>query len=164
MHVQVWLSPFPVQLKLSQHCKSAMLLLLLLSRFSRVQLCATPWTAAHQAPPSLGFSRQEHKVKSSKKKKSRKMSRGHTYQGLSQWLISREPACPCRRQKRCGFDPGLGSSPGKGNGNPLQYSCLENPHGQKSVVGYSPQGCKESDTTEATQHAHILRKGSNSEK
>ena len=36
------------------------LLLLLLSRFSRVQLCVTPWTAAHQAPPSLGFSRQEH--------------------------------------------------------------------------------------------------------
>ena len=34
--------------------------LLLLSRFSRVQLCATPQTAAHQAPPSLGFSRQEH--------------------------------------------------------------------------------------------------------
>ena len=37
-----------------------LLLLLLLSRFSRVQLCATPQTAAHQAPPSLGFSRQEH--------------------------------------------------------------------------------------------------------
>ena len=37
-----------------------LLLLLLLSRFSRVRLCATPWTAAHQAPPSLGFSRQEH--------------------------------------------------------------------------------------------------------
>ena len=37
-----------------------MLLLLLLSRFSRVRLCATPETAAHQAPPSLGFSRQEH--------------------------------------------------------------------------------------------------------
>ena len=35
-------------------------LLLLLSRFSHVQLCATPQTAAHQAPPSLGFSRQEH--------------------------------------------------------------------------------------------------------
>ena len=34
--------------------------LLLLSRFSRVRLCATPETAAHQAPPSLGFSRQEH--------------------------------------------------------------------------------------------------------
>ena len=37
-----------------------MLLLLLLSRFSRVWLCATPEMAAHQAPPSLGFSRQEH--------------------------------------------------------------------------------------------------------
>ena len=37
-----------------------MLLLPLLSRFSRVRLCATPWTAAHQSPPSLGFSRQEH--------------------------------------------------------------------------------------------------------
>ena len=36
------------------------LLLLLLSRFSRVRLCATPQTAAHQAPLSLGFSRQEH--------------------------------------------------------------------------------------------------------
>ena len=37
-----------------------LLLLLLLSRFSRVRLCATPETAAHQAPLSLGFSRQEH--------------------------------------------------------------------------------------------------------
>jgi len=40
--------------------QSLLLLLLLLSHFSRVQLCATPETAAHQAPPSLGFSRQEH--------------------------------------------------------------------------------------------------------
>ena len=37
-----------------------LLLVLLLSRISRVQLCATPETAAHQAPLSLGFSRQEH--------------------------------------------------------------------------------------------------------
>ena len=37
-----------------------LLLLLLLSRFSRVRLCSTPQTAAHQAPPSLGFFRQEH--------------------------------------------------------------------------------------------------------
>ena len=36
------------------------LLLLPLSRFSRVRLCATPQMAAHQAAPSLGFSRQEH--------------------------------------------------------------------------------------------------------
>ena len=38
-----------------------LLLLLLLSRFSRVRLCTTLETAAHQAPPSLGFSRQEHR-------------------------------------------------------------------------------------------------------
>ena len=37
-----------------------LLLLLLLSRFSRVRLCATPWTAANQAPPSMGFSSQEY--------------------------------------------------------------------------------------------------------
>ena len=44
--------------------------------------------------------------------------------------------------------PGLGSFPGEGNGNPLQYSFLENPHEQKSLEGYSPRGRKESDTTE----------------
>ena len=41
--------------------------------------------------------------------------------------------------------PGLGRFPGGGHGNPLQYSCLENPHGQRSLVGYSQ---KELDTTE----------------
>ena len=39
---------------------SELFLLLLLSHFSRVRLCATPQMAAHQVPPSLGFSRQEH--------------------------------------------------------------------------------------------------------
>ena len=43
-----------------KHIPTLLLLLLLLSRFSHVQLCATPETAAHQASPSLGFSRQEH--------------------------------------------------------------------------------------------------------
>ena len=37
---------------------------------------------------------------------------------------------------------------GVGHGNPLQYSYLENPHGQRSLVGYSPRGYKESDMTE----------------
>ena len=45
---------------LSLLCFLLLLLLLLLSHFSRVRLYATPQTAAHQAPPSLGFSRQEH--------------------------------------------------------------------------------------------------------
>ena len=47
-----------------------------------------------------------------------------------------------------GSIPGLGRSSGEGNGNPLQYSCLEKSHGWRSPVGYSPRGRKESDTTE----------------
>ena len=47
-----------------------------------------------------------------------------------------------------GSIPGLGRFPGGGHGNPLQYSCLENPHGQRSLVGYSLWGCKELDVTE----------------
>ena len=55
-----------------------------------------------------------------------------------------------------GSIPGLGRYPGGGRGNPLQYSCLENPHGQRSLAGYSPWGCKESDTTEQlSMHTHI---------
>ena len=46
-----------------------------------------------------------------------------------------------------GSIPGKGSSPGEGNGNPLQYSCLKNPHGQRSLMCYSSWGQKESDTT-----------------
>ena len=46
-----------------------------------------------------------------------------------------------------GSVPGLGRYPGGGYGNPPQYSCLENPHGRRSLVGYSPWGCKESDLT-----------------
>ena len=49
-----------------------------------------------------------------------------------------------------GSIPELGRSPGGGHANPLQYSCLENPHGQRSVVGYSSWGPTESDMTEAT--------------
>ena len=55
-----------------------------------------------------------------------------------------------------GLIPGSGRSPGGGHGTPLQYSCLENPHGQKSLVGYSPWGHKESDTTEWLTHTHIV--------
>ena len=52
-----------------------------------------------------------------------------------------------------GSIPWLGISHGGGYGNPLQYSSLENPHGQKSLVGYSPWGCKELDTTDSAQHS-----------
>ena len=54
-----------------------------------------------------------------------------------------------------GSIPGLGRSSGGGHGNPLQYSCLENPHGQRSLTGYSHWGRKESDITERLNEAHI---------
>ena len=53
----------------------------------------------------------------------------------------KENACS---ERDLGLNPGLEDS----HGNPLQYSCLENPHGQRSLAGYSPWGRKESDTTE----------------
>ena len=52
-----------------------------------------------------------------------------------------------------GSIPGSGRSAGEGNGNPLQYYCLEKSHGQRSLVGYSPWGRKETDTTE---RLHLL--------
>ena len=55
----------------------------------------------------------------------------------------KEPACNAAEP---GSVPGSGRSPGEENGNPLQYSCLEN--GQRILVGYSPWGHKESDMTE----------------
>ena len=58
---------------------------------------------------------------------------------------SKESAC---NVGDLGLIPGLGRSPGGGHGNPLQYSCLENPLGQRSLMGYSPWGHNESDTTE----------------
>ena len=52
----------------------------------------------------------------------------------------------------------LGRSPGGGHGDPFQYSCLENLHGQRVLVGYSPWGHKESDTTEQlSTHMHAPR-------
>ena len=53
--------------------------------------------------------------------------------------------------RHAGSIPGSGRPPGGGHGNPLQYSHLENPHGQRSLVGYSPEGHKESDRTAATE-------------
>ena len=64
----------------------------------------------------------------------------------------KEPACQCRRHKRQGFDPWVGKIPWRRAWQTFQYPCLENPHGQRSLVGYSPQGRRELDTIEVTQH------------
>ena len=56
-----------------------------------------------------------------------------------------------------GSIPELGRSPAGEHGNPLQYSCLENPRGQRSLAGYSPWGHKEPDTTERLSMCVFLR-------
>ena len=72
--------------------------------------------------------------------------------GLPQWLSGKESACNVGVAGDTALIPGWERSPGVGNGNPLQYSCLEDV--QRSLAGYSPWGCKESDTTEATACTH----------
>ena len=57
----------------------------------------------------------------------------------------KESAC---NEGGLGSIPGLRRSPGEGNGNPLQYACLENPMDRRTCLGYSPWGRKESDTIE----------------
>ena len=51
------------------------------------------------------------------------------------WLLSKESAC---NAGDLGLIPELGRYPGGGHGNPLQHSCLDNLHGQKSLMDYSP--------------------------
>ena len=55
--------------------------------------------------------------------------------------------------------PGWRRSPGEGNGNPLQYPCLENPQGQRSLGGYSPWSRKEVDTAEQLSTAQQDQQG-----
>ena len=72
--------------------------------------------------------------------------------GLPWWLGGKESACSVRDSRSI---PRLGRSFGGGHGNPLQYSCLENPHGQRSLACYSPWACKE---WEMTKHKSIKKK------
>ena len=65
--------------------------------------------------------------------------------------------CAVQHINVMGSIPELGRSPGGGHGNPVQYSCLENPHGQRRLEGYSSWSHKELDTKEELGTAqHIL--------
>ena len=117
---------------------------------SRVQFLATPWTAAYQAPPSMGFARQEYWS-------------GVPLPSLPGGTNGKELVCQCSLgiSDIC-LIPGSGRSPGEGNGYPLQYSCLENPidrgawrstaHG----VAQSRTRLKELNTTRVTIMPYIL--------
>ena len=68
--------------------------------------------------------------------------------GFPAGTSGKEPACQCRRLKRCGFDPWLGKIPWSGKWQPTLVSLPRESHGQRSLPGYSPWGHKESDATE----------------
>ena len=62
----------------------------------------------------------------------------------------KEPACQCRGHKRLGFDPWVGKIPWRRKWQPTPVFLPGEFHGQRSLVGYSPWGCKESDLTKHT--------------
>ena len=66
----------------------------------------------------------------------------------------RELACQCRRHERLGFHPWVGKIPWRREWQPTPVFLPGESHRQRSLEGYSLQGCKELDTTEAAQHAH----------
>ena len=132
---------------------------------SCVSLCK-PMDCSCQAPLSMGFSRQEYWSRLPFSSPGDLPDPGikpespalqvdflHlSHQGCSiclfalpWWLSDKESAT---NAGGLGLIPGSGRSPGEGNGNPPQYSCQENPRGQRSMAGCSPQGHKESDMTD----------------
>ena len=80
----------------------------------------------------------------------------HTYEHYGGFTSSSMVKNPLANAEDPGLIPGSERSPDEGTGNPLQYSCLENPHGQRSLAGYSPWGLKESDMTERLSTAASL--------
>ena len=68
----------------------------------------------------------------------------------------KEPACQCRRHNRCRLNPWVGNIPWRRAWQPTPVFLPGEFHGQWSLVGYGPQGHKELDTTEATEHEHYV--------
>ena len=63
-------------------------------------------------------------------------------------LVVKNPPASAGDVRDTGLIPGWGRPAGEGHGNPPEYFCVENPHGQRSLAGYSPWGHTESDMTE----------------
>ena len=71
-------------------------------------------------------------------------------QGFPDGTSGKEPGCQCRRCKRHGFDPWVGKIPWRRAWQPIPVFLPGESHGQRSLAGYSLQGCKESAMTEVT--------------
>ena len=72
--------------------------------------------------------------------------------GIPMWLSCKDTTCQCRR---CGFDPWVGKVPWRKKWQPTPVFLPGKSHGQRSLTGYSPWACKESDVTERT-HTSLL--------
>ena len=70
--------------------------------------------------------------------------------GFPDGTSGKEYTSQCRRHNRQGFNPWSGRSPGEGHGNPLHYSCLENAHAQRNLVGYTVWSHEELAITQVT--------------
>ena len=79
----------------------------------------------------------------------------HTQVGFPGGASGKEPAGRCRRYKWCRFDPWVGKIPWRRAWQPTPVFLPGESHGQRSLVDYSPWGCKESDTTEVTEHSTL---------
>ena len=77
------------------------------------------------------------------------------YLGFPGGTSGKEPAYQCRRHERHGSDPWVGKIPWKRAWQPTSVFLPGESHGQRSLAGCSPRGCKESDTTEVTLHARL---------
>ena len=86
---------------------------------------------------------------------------GGIHKGFLDGSVGTESACNGGDTRDAGLIPGLGRSPGGGNGNPFQYSGLKKSHLQRSLAGYSPNGHKELDTIERlSMHTHNYQRES----
>ena len=128
--------------------------------FSHARLLATPWTAAHQDTPSMGFSRQEYwsgvplPSPANVHKKLliliTQVSRRKYFSEIISYLKGNIPGgsegeVSVYSAADLGSIPGSGRFPGDGNGNPFPYSCLENPMDRGA---WCPWGHKELGMTE----------------
>ena len=72
--------------------------------------------------------------------------------GLPRWLGAKEPACQCRRHQRCGFNPWVRKIPWSRKWQPTPVFLPRECHGERSLVGYSPRGCR---VRHSWAHTHL---------
>ena len=80
-----------------------------------------------------------------------------SWKGFLGGASGKESACQCRRHKRPGFDPWVRKISWRRTWQPTPVFLPGEFHGHRSLTGYSPWVCKESDMTEVTKHSHTVR-------